>query len=69
MSDLNKDVINNTNNRQGDNLLKVHGRDWPFVGIRTLVSSRDRGGESTEDRILRRSGMPRGWPGAVRQHA
>jgi hypothetical protein len=68
MSDLNKDVVNNTKNRQRDNLQKVCGRDRPFVDIRTPVSSGDRGGESAEDKILRRSGTPRSRPGAVRQH-
>jgi hypothetical protein len=58
MSDLKKVVVNNTEKRQRDNLLKVCGRDRPFVGIRTQVSSDGRGGESTEDRILQRSGMP-----------
>jgi hypothetical protein len=48
---------------------KVHGRDRPFTDIRTPVSSSDRGGESAEDRILRHSGTPRGWPGTVWQHA
>jgi hypothetical protein len=69
MSDLNKDVINNTKKRQRDNLLKVRGRDWPFTGIRTSVSFDDRGGEFAEDRILRHSGTPQGWPSAVQQHA
>jgi hypothetical protein len=69
MSDLNKVVVNNTENRQRDNLLKVHGRDRPFADIQTPVSSGDRGGESAEDKILRRSGTPRGRPGVVRQHA
>jgi hypothetical protein len=59
MSDLNKDVVNNTKNRQRDNLSKGHGRDRPFTDIRTPVSSSDRGGESAEDRILRHSGTPR----------
>jgi hypothetical protein len=69
MSDLNKDVVNNTKNRQIDNLPKVCSRDQPFTDIQTPVSSGDRGGESTEDRIIRRSGMPRGQPGVVQQHA
>jgi hypothetical protein len=69
MSDLNKDVVNNKEKRQRDNLPKVHGRDQPFMDIRTSVSSGDRGGESTEDRILRRSGTLRGRPGVVQQHA
>jgi hypothetical protein len=30
MSDLNKDVVNNTENRLRDNLPKVHGRDRTF---------------------------------------
>jgi hypothetical protein len=68
MSDLNKDVVNNTENRLRDNLSKVHGRDRPFVDIRTQVSSGDQGGESAEDRIFQRSGTPRGQPDAVRQH-
>jgi hypothetical protein len=69
MSDLNKVVVNNTEKRQRDNLLKVYGRDRLFVDIRTPVSSGDRGGESAEDRILRLSGTPRGRPGTVQQHA
>jgi hypothetical protein len=52
MLDLNKAVVNNTEKRQRDNLPKVHGSDQPFTDIRTPVSSDDRGGESTEDRIL-----------------
>jgi hypothetical protein len=39
MSDLNKVVVNNMEKRQRDNLLKVHGRDRPFVDILTPVSS------------------------------
>jgi hypothetical protein len=69
MSDLNKVVVNNMEKRQRDNLPKVHGRDRPFADIRTPVFSGDRGGESAEDRILRRSGSPQGQLGAVRQHA
>jgi hypothetical protein len=69
MSDLNKAVVNNTEKRQRDNLPKVRGRDRPFADIRTSISSGDRGSESTEDRIIRHSGMPRGRSGAVRQHA
>jgi hypothetical protein len=69
MSDLNKDVVNNTENGQRDNLSKVRGRDWSFTDIRTPISSGDREGESDEDRILRHSGTPRGRLGAVRQHA
>jgi hypothetical protein len=65
MSGLNKDVVNNTKN----NLPNVHGRDRPFADIQTPVSSDNRGGKSTEDRILRRSGTPQDRPGAVRQHA
>jgi hypothetical protein len=52
MSDLNKAIVDNMEKRQRDNLLKVHGRDRPFAGIRMPVSSGDRGGESVEDRIL-----------------
>jgi hypothetical protein len=53
MSDLNKVVVNNAEKKkQRDNLLEVHIRDRPFAGTRTPVSSGDRGGESTEDRIL-----------------
>jgi hypothetical protein len=52
MLDLNKDVVNNTEKGQRDNLLKVHGRDRPFRGIQKPVSSDDRGGGSVEDRIL-----------------
>jgi hypothetical protein len=66
MSDLSKVVVNNTERRQRDNLPKVRGADWPFTDIRTPVSSNDRGGESAEDRILQRSGTPRGRPGVVR---
>jgi hypothetical protein len=69
MSDLNKVVVNNMEKRQRDNLPKVRGRDRPFTDIQIPVSSGDRGGEFAEDRILQRSGTPRGWPGAVRQHA
>jgi hypothetical protein len=47
-------------------LPKVRGRDRPFADIRTPVSSHDRGGESAKDRILRRSGTPRGRLGVVR---
>jgi hypothetical protein len=68
MSDLSKVVINNTEKRRRDNLPKVRGKDRPFVGIRTPVSSGDRGGETAEGRILRRSGTPRGRPGIVQQH-
>jgi hypothetical protein len=57
MSDLNKDVVNNTKSGQRDNLPKVRGRDRPVADIRTLVSSSNRGGESAEDKILQRSGM------------
>jgi hypothetical protein len=57
MSDLNNVVVNNMEKRQRGILPKVHDRDRPFVDIRTSVSSGDRGGESTEDRILRHSGM------------
>jgi hypothetical protein len=52
MSDVNKAVVNNTEKRQRDNLLKVRGRDQPFTDIRMPVSSGNRGGKSTEDRIL-----------------
>jgi hypothetical protein len=69
MLDLNKVVVNNMERRQRDNLPKVHGGDRPFTDIQMPVSSDDRGGESAEDRILRRSGTPRGRPGVVRQHA
>jgi hypothetical protein len=69
MSDLNKVVINNTEKSQRDNLPKVHGGDRPVADIRTPVSSGDRGGESVEDRTLRRSGTSRDRPGVVQQHA
>jgi hypothetical protein len=69
MTDLNKVVNNNTDKIQRGNFLKVHGGDWPFTDIRTSISSGDRGGESTKDRILRHSDTPRGRPGVVRQHA
>jgi hypothetical protein len=65
MSDLNGVVVNNTEKSQRDNLSKVRGRDRPVADIRTAVSSDDRGGESTEDRTLRCSGMPRGRPSVV----
>jgi hypothetical protein len=52
MLDLSKVVINNTEKRRRDDLPKAHGKDRPFAGIQTLVSSGDRGGESTEGRIL-----------------
>jgi hypothetical protein len=69
MSNLNKVVVNNTEKSQRDNLPKVRGGNQPIADIRTPVSSGDRGGESTEDRTLRRSGTSRGWPGVVQQHA
>jgi hypothetical protein len=69
MSDLCKVVVNNTEKGERDNLPKVRSRDRPFVNIRTPFSSGDRGGESTEDRTLRRSGTPQGQPSAVQQHA
>jgi hypothetical protein len=53
MSDLNRDVVNNMEKRQRDNLPKVRGKDRAFTDIQTSVSSSDRGGESAEDRILR----------------
>jgi hypothetical protein len=68
MSDLNKVVVNNTEKGQRDNLPKVRGGDRPVADIQTPVSSSDRGGESAEDRTLRRSGMPQGWPSVVQQH-
>jgi hypothetical protein len=68
MSDQSKVVVNNVEKEQRDNLLKVHGKDWPFADIRMPVSSDDRGGESGERRILQRSGTPQGRPGAVPQH-
>jgi hypothetical protein len=52
MSDLNKNVVNNIEKRQRDNLPKVRGRDRPFADIQTPVSSGHRGGESAKDRIL-----------------
>jgi hypothetical protein len=58
MSDLNKVVVNNTEKSQMDNLPKVHGGDRLVVDIRTPVCSDDQGGESAEDRTLRRSGTP-----------
>jgi hypothetical protein len=58
MSDINKTVVNNTEKRQRENLPKVRSRDRPFADIQTPVSSDDRGGESAEDRIIRRSGTP-----------
>jgi hypothetical protein len=69
MSDLNKVVVNNTEKSQRDNLPKVCGGDRPVADIRTPVSFSDRGGESAKDRTLRHSGMPRGQPGVVQQHA
>jgi hypothetical protein len=69
MSDQNKVVVNNVEKEQRDNLLKVRGKGRPFVDIRMPVSSGDRGGESVERRILRCSGTPQGWPGAVQQRA
>jgi hypothetical protein len=69
MSDQSKVVVNNVEKGQRDNPLNVHDRDQPFTDIRMPVSSDYRGGESTEDRILRCSGTPRGWPGAVQQCA
>jgi hypothetical protein len=52
MLDLSKVVINNTEKRRRDDLPKAHGKDRPFAGIQTPVSSGDRGGESAEGRIL-----------------
>jgi hypothetical protein len=69
MLDLSKVVINNTEKRRKDDLQKARGKDRLFAGIRTPVSSGDRGGESAEGRILRRSGTPRGRLGVIRQHA
>jgi hypothetical protein len=69
MSDQNKVVVNNVEKGQRHNLLKVHGKDWPFADIRMLVSSSDRGGESVECRIIRCSGTLRGRPATVQQHA
>jgi hypothetical protein len=71
MSDHNKVVVNNVEKGQRDNLLKVRGKGRPFANIQMPVSSDDRGGggESAKRRILRRSGTPRGQPGAVQQRA
>jgi hypothetical protein len=69
MSDLNKVVVNDTEKSQRDTLPKVRGKDRPVADIRTPVSSGDRGGESVEDRTLRRSGTLRSRLGIVQQHA
>jgi hypothetical protein len=52
MSDQSKVVVNNAEKGQTDNLLKIRGKDRPFADIQMPVSSGDRGGESTEHRIL-----------------
>jgi hypothetical protein len=65
MLDQNRIVVNNVEKERRDNLMKGHGRDRPFTDIRMSVSSGDRGGESAEDRILRRSGTSQEQPGAV----
>jgi hypothetical protein len=67
MPDQSKVVVNNVENGQRDNLLKVHGKDWPFMDIRMPAFFGDRGAESDERRILRCSGTPRGRPGAIQQ--
>jgi hypothetical protein len=69
MSDQSKVVGNNVEKGQRDNLLKVRGKDQPFVDIQMPVSSGDRGGESAECIILQRSGTPRGRPDVVQQRA
>jgi hypothetical protein len=69
MSDQSKVVVNNVEKGQRDNLLKVHGKDRPFMDIQMPVSSDDQGGESAKHRILQRSGMPRGRPSAIQQRA
>jgi hypothetical protein len=69
MSDQSKVVVNNVEKGQRDNHLKVRGKDRPFANIRIPVYFSDRGGESTERKILRCSGTRRGRPGAVQQCA
>jgi hypothetical protein len=69
MSDQNRVVVNNVEKGRRDNLLKGCDRDQPFADIRMSVSSGDRGGKSTENRILRRIGTPRGRPGTIQQRA
>jgi hypothetical protein len=58
MSEYHNVIVNNVEKEQRDNLLEVHGKDQPFADIRMPVSFSDREGESTERRILQRSGMP-----------
>jgi hypothetical protein len=52
MLDQSMVVVNNMEKGQRDNLLKVRDMDRPFTDIRMPVSSGDRGGESTERKIL-----------------
>jgi hypothetical protein len=59
MSDLSKFVINDVGKGRRCYPLKDRGWDQPSMDIRMPGSFGDRGGKSTKDGILRRSGTPR----------